>query len=863
MNQQRHVIKRQTVEITIDKNRDTWSLQQQISRMIPAQIIPLIDRYCGELSSANQIHRIEQLELDLGELDPDNFETDFTNKFADALRRGLAAQINRLESDALSQYSSSAIASHLELFSLFVQQGLLPWWADFQQPRLPEDSLDYLLREAPDALRRLLTELVRDSHALQRVVRHFDDLSLVALLELTLPTFSDFPVLLYQALMTVGDNMAQLSSVPSSRWREQLWQAMLQTAVLVNPTNRLSLFRETTTRWSAALGLSQADLLDNLLPVLLSKQSAIGKPLAVAITELPKQETSFDSEWLVLLTILKEHLSEPLQQSLLTRLEAARQSNDSTVILAELEAWLKTHNTDLLVVLQEHLSKQLQQSLITQLETAHQSNDSTVILAEFEAWLKTHNIDLLTSLKEYLSEPFQQSLLIRLEAARQSNDTAVILAEFEAWLKAHNTDLLVVLQEHLSKQFQQSLLTQLKVAQSNDTAVILTELEAWLTAIKSRISPFALSHELVEWSKHERLNLMAVEAWLKAHNTDLLAVLKEHLSEPLQQSLLNRLKADQSNDTAVILAEFESWLKTHNTDLLAILKEHLPEPLQPLLLTRLDAARQSDDSMAMLAELETWLRIHNTDLLAFIKEHLPEPLQQSLLTRLKTANDSAEILAELEAWISKHDTELPSAILLRLAVFEQLFYLEKNTTPEPALQTKQENKQKKSEPDELYIDNAGLVILWPFFNHFFENLGLVQEGSFLNDDSMQRAVALLQYLATENLTPPEYQLVLNKLLCGMELKAVFFLETPLTETEIDECNTFLDAVIEQAPILNKMSIAGFRGSFLLRQGILSSRDGASLLRVERETYDVVLDRFPWGMDWIKLPWMLTSLRVEW
>jgi hypothetical protein len=221
------------------------------------------------------------------------------------------------------------------------------------------------------------------------------------------------------------------------------------------------------------------------------------------------------------------------------------------------------------------------------------------------------------------------------------------------------------------------------------------------------------------------------------------------------------------------------------------------------------------------------------------------------------------MLTELEAWIIEHDAKLPSEILLRLAAFEQLFCLAKNATPRPALQTKQENKQRKNEPDELYIDNAGLVILWPFLNHFFENLGLVQKGSFLNDDSMQRAVALLQYLASEDPKPPEYLLPLNKLLCGMELEDVFYLETPLTETEMDECNTFLEAVIEQAPILNKMSIAGFRGSFLLRQGILSSRDGASLLRVERETYDVVLDRFPWGMDWVKLPWMTTSLRVEW
>jgi hypothetical protein len=215
-----------------------------------------------------------------------------------------------------------------------------------------------------------------------------------------------------------------------------------------------------------------------------------------------------------------------------------------------------------------------------------------------------------------------------------------------------------------------------------------------------------------------------------------------------------------------------------------------------------------------------------------------------------------------------HDSELPAAILLRLAVFDQRLRLAKNATSTPALLAEQGTLCKTSDSrfndvDELYIDNAGLVILWPFLSHFFEKLGLVKKGSFLNNDSIQTGVALLQYLASEDSNPPEYLLALNKLLCGMELEAVFHLEIPLTETEKKECNTFLTAVIEQAPILNKMSISGFRGSFLLRQGILSPRDGAWLLRIERETYDVVLDRFPWGMDWIKLPWMSTPLRVEW
>jgi len=168
-----------------------------------------------------------------------------------------------------------------------------------------------------------------------------------------------------------------------------------------------------------------------------------------------------------------------------------------------------------------------------------------------------------------------------------------------------------------------------------------------------------------------------------------------------------------------------------------------------------------------------------------------------------------------------------------------------------------------SEAEQLYLANAGLVILWPFLGTFFTRLGLVEEDRFTGEAARQRGLALLHYLASADPAPSEYWLPLNKLLCGMALEAVFELDEALTDAETAECEALLEAVIEQAPVLNHMSVRGFRGSFLLRAGVLSVQDGGWLLRVERETYDLVLDRFPWGFEWVRLPWMETPLRVEW
>ena len=169
-----------------------------------------------------------------------------------------------------------------------------------------------------------------------------------------------------------------------------------------------------------------------------------------------------------------------------------------------------------------------------------------------------------------------------------------------------------------------------------------------------------------------------------------------------------------------------------------------------------------------------------------------------------------------------------------------------------------------SEADAYPVANAGLVILWPFLGHFFSRLGLLDEARrFKNDAARHRAAALLQCVAARDVAPPEYVLPVNKLLCGLEVETVLSLGPALCESEIHECENLLDAVIAQAPILHDMTRDGFRGSFLLRPGMLGFQDGMGLLRVERQTYDIVLDRFPWSWEWVKLSWMEAPLRVEW
>ncbi|MFN6565507.1 MAG: contractile injection system tape measure protein [Nostoc sp. ChiSLP01] len=168
-----------------------------------------------------------------------------------------------------------------------------------------------------------------------------------------------------------------------------------------------------------------------------------------------------------------------------------------------------------------------------------------------------------------------------------------------------------------------------------------------------------------------------------------------------------------------------------------------------------------------------------------------------------------------------------------------------------------------SQSDEIYIDNAGLILLWPFLNRFLVKIRLVANNLFINKISAERASLLLQYLVEDSTESSEHILPLNKILCGIDLLEPINTNLEITTEEQAECENLLSAVIQNWSILKNTSIEGFRKAFLRRNGILRVHNDGWLLQVERETYDILLDKIPWSIQVIKLPWMDNILHVEW
>ncbi len=169
-----------------------------------------------------------------------------------------------------------------------------------------------------------------------------------------------------------------------------------------------------------------------------------------------------------------------------------------------------------------------------------------------------------------------------------------------------------------------------------------------------------------------------------------------------------------------------------------------------------------------------------------------------------------------------------------------------------------------SASEELFIGNAGLILLWPYLSNFFETLGLLKNNDrFITEEAQERAAFLLQYLVGTGEKLQEYEMALPKLLCGMEPRGMVNPFLTPTPAEGNEGDKLLQAVIRNWAVLKNLSVANFQKMFLQREGMIFNRDGHPVLKIAEKAYDVLVDRLPWGIGLVKLPWMAELVMVEW
>ena len=163
----------------------------------------------------------------------------------------------------------------------------------------------------------------------------------------------------------------------------------------------------------------------------------------------------------------------------------------------------------------------------------------------------------------------------------------------------------------------------------------------------------------------------------------------------------------------------------------------------------------------------------------------------------------------------------------------------------------------------IRVSNAGIILFWPFLTRFFEQLSLINNGAFKDENCRNEAVYLLQYLAYNRIDFSEHQLVINKILVGMLPSEILLPISPLSEEAKNMAESLINGLRSNWDKVKDSSPEAIQETFLQRDGILIIKEDKMVLTVDKKGVDVLLTSIPWNITLIKLPWMKKPLYVEW
>ncbi len=157
MNQRNnHIISRFKWNTVFDSKEQAFALQERISDWSRQHIQKEADRIFHQLCPTDQTWKIDQLEIDLGQIDYHNLEAELTERFRIVLAERLIDQVVNAQNNNANIAITSADVSIIDMLHSFLLQGVLPWYSNTYD--LPVNQL--LSDQLRDNFRRLISILL-------------------------------------------------------------------------------------------------------------------------------------------------------------------------------------------------------------------------------------------------------------------------------------------------------------------------------------------------------------------------------------------------------------------------------------------------------------------------------------------------------------------------------------------------------------------------------------------------------------------------------------------------------------------------------------------------------------------------------
>ncbi|CAM3837862.1 hypothetical protein VA7868_02330 [Vibrio aerogenes CECT 7868] len=291
------------------------------------------------------------------------------------------------------------------------------------------------------------------------------------------------------------------------------------------------------------------------------------------------------------------------------------------------------------------------------------------------------------------------------------------------------------------------------------------------------------------------------------------------------------------------------------------------DPLPSLIMMQFTQAQQQKALSAFVDHwLETETQLRNQDSKLNPGTDLAHPGTVHVLSQWQqqfAANTTESGQGKITAWISGAYPALLSQQDINEAIQQQRDIKPVLTAARLTVIEQIQRLSVSALPESQWTSDGGLVLLWPFLPTLFHRLSLLvpvsdEQGrssqAFISEAARLKAYSLLIYLLGEDIIQDGYAGIAN-LLTGYEADTLIDTTEPLTEEEQQEADRMLNAVVSRWDALKNMSAPAFRQLFLQRPAKTEPSALGFSICVEKQTIDILMEKMPWGIGIIRLPWL--------
>src|SRR5437667_7324547 len=267
---QRHVIRRQIVELTVADAAIARHVTPVVSDLIGSHVTQLLERLFDTAAGPDETHRIDRLELDLGTLHLGALAEQLPVRIEAALPAALAragtttmAAPKRPAGPGDATARPDAAADPLLLINQFAQTGGVPWWSDSRRQHLIDEAVNQAATASPAALAQTFRGLIGDDAALRRLIPLVSDASLATVIAALAPGLGDLP----ERLLARLELTPALGILAAARRRLIAWRALLRAALTgAGPALIETMLTEIAISLDVTLALLLADLRTAIRP---------------------------------------------------------------------------------------------------------------------------------------------------------------------------------------------------------------------------------------------------------------------------------------------------------------------------------------------------------------------------------------------------------------------------------------------------------------------------------------------------------------------------------------------------------------------------------------------------------------------